>query len=63
MTTWVNQAVEKLLPNAATKHNQTSTERIAVMKNAETSRPTNRLVGKETFIIAKGDPGIACVRR
>jgi len=57
MTAWVNQAVEKSLSEAAANHNRTSTERIVVMKIAETSQPTNRLEEKKTFIIAKGEAG------
>jgi len=57
MTAWVNQAVEKSLPDAATNHNHVSTERIVLMKVAESSQPTNRLEQKKTFIIAKGEAG------
>ncbi len=56
MTTWVNQVVEKSLPETADKQPQTK-GRIAVMKRTEPEQRPNRLETKDTFVIVKGEEG------
>lgn len=55
MTSWVNQAVEKSLLEAA--HNHKPKERTTAMKRTEPEQSNNRLETENTFVIAKGEAG------
>jgi hypothetical protein len=55
MTTWVNQAVEKSLPEALLNHNHNTKERMIAMSATQTERSNDRL--ENTFVIAKSEHG------